>query len=387
MKGADILVVGAGIAGVSAAAELAEHASVLLIEQEGQPGSHATGRSAALIAYNYGSCLVRALTRLSGSFLSEPPDGFASHPLITDRGILQIARAEQRDAFEAAASDPHLPDHLLRLSGDDARALVPILKPETVEMALLDPIAADIDVHELISAYVRRFKSRGGRLEAGCPLLSLVHDGGRWLARTAAGVCEAKLIVNAAGAWAEPVGLMAGSRGLGLKPLRRSAILVDGPADHAFSNWPMTVDLDESFYFKPDAGQLMISPCDSTPWVPCDVRPDEWDVAIAADRFERATGLSVARVHAAWAGLRTFAPDDNPVIGYDPEAPDFFWLAGQGGFGIQTAPALARAVAGLILSGALPGDLLDAGVARADMDPSRFSRPANPATTLALREA
>jgi D-arginine dehydrogenase len=377
MEEVDYLVVGAGIAGVSVAAELADRARVCLIEREEQPGYHATGRSAAIFARNYGVAAVRALTQASEVFFKTPPEGFAQAPLLKPRQILEIGRGDQLGALAASASAAA--GTLIQLSRSQVLALAPMLRPDSVAAGLLDPAAGDLDVHELLSSWLRLLKARGGRLLTGAALLDLSRKDGGWRVRTARGEIQARVVVNAAGAWADGVAELAGAAALGLTPRHRTGVLVDAPPGAVLDDWPMVVDVDELFYFKPDAGRIMLSPGDTTARPPCDAMAEEYDVAVAIDRVLAATTLDIKRVHGRWAGLRTFARDEHPVVGFDVATPGFFWLAGQGGFGIQTAPALSLAAAALIHGEPLPDALLAAGVDASALSPGRLT-PAAPPT-------
>ena len=366
---ADFIVIGAGMAGASMAAELARDARVALLERETQPGYHTTGRSAALFTMAYGPPVIRALSRASHAFFRGEGPGDPPAELIRPRGVLFIARADQAD--DLAAMHGELGAAVAPIAAQAARDLVPILRPEYVAAALHDRHAADIEVHGLHQHYLKAFRARGGALHLRAEVTGLARDGGDWVVETRDGPLRAPVVVNAAGAWADTLAEMAGLRPLGLRPLRRTALLVAPPESVAPGNWPMVVDVDEDFYLKPDAGKLLISPADETPSAPCDSQPEELDVAICVDRIETAFDLQVRRIEHKWAGLRNFLPDGNPAAGYDPEAPGFFWLAGQGGYGIQTAPAMARAAAALARDAALPGDIADEGVTPEALSPTR----------------
>jgi D-arginine dehydrogenase len=350
---ADILVIGAGIAGASVAAHLAETRSVIMVEGEGRPGFHSTGRSAALFTEIYGNATIRALTRASRKFLFEPPAEFTEAPLTRPRGCLYIATAAQQAAISSfhALSDVAPATRMLEV--DEAHELCPILRRDYVAAALLEPDCADIDVHGLHQGYLRAFKRRDGRLITNSPVHSLAYANGRWEAGAGSENLTASLIVNAAGAWADELAEMAGIARIGLTPCRRTAMLIDAPPGMSINAWPFVNDIDEKFYFRPDAGSLFLSP--------------------AVDRIEQATTLEVRRLKAKWAGLRTFTPDRTPVVGFSAAAPTFFWLAGQGGYGIQTAPALSRAAAALVLGSALPADLAAQGLDLAALSPQRFA--------------
>jgi D-arginine dehydrogenase len=371
----DIAIIGGGIAGASAAFFLAGRARVAVIEQESQPGYHSTGRSAALFSETYGVASTHGLTAASRGFLESPPPGFCEHPLLTPRGMLLIGADEDRAAVadQIEAFRVHAPA-VRSLSAAEALAMVPELKPEAVACAMLEPDAMDIDAHALHSGYLRGARAQGASIICDAAVERIERLGSRWRLTTRAGVIEAPMLVNAAGAWVDEVARMAGLAPLGIVPKRRTAITIDPPAGIQTAVWPMVMDFRETFYFKPDAGRLLLSPADETPSPPCDAQPDELDIAIAVDRFETATTMSVRRIAAKWAGLRVFAPDKALVAGFDPASGGFFWLAGQGGCGIQTSPAMARIAAGLIFEGALPADVSGRGVTVEILSPARLRR-------------
>jgi D-arginine dehydrogenase len=369
----DILVVGAGIAGASAAYELSGVASVILLEQEEQPGYHTTGRSAALFTETYGNLAIRTLTSAGRAFFKSPPGDFGDHPLLTPRGTLLVAREDQLGALDAAfAETPTSAEPVRRLSCSEAVALNPALNPDYLAAALYEPAAEDIDVHALHNGFLRGMRRRGGRLVTGAEARALSRDGGVWVAETRAGRFAAPIVVNAAGAWCDVIAELAGVRPCGLVPKRRTAFTFDPPEGLDISALPATIDIDEKFYFKPDAGRLLGSPADETPSPPSDAQPEELDLAIGIDRIERATVLTVRRLVNKWAGLRSFVADKTPVVGQDPDVEGFFWLAGQGGYGIQTSPALARVTASLITTGDLPGDLIARGLDKTMLAPDRL---------------
>ena len=370
---ADFIVVGAGIAGASVAAELAAHGSVVVLEAESHPGYHTTGRSAAMFSESYGNAVVRALSRASRDFFQAPPAIFTAVPLVRPRGTMLLVNRGQQDLADRLLDDADIRARTRLLDVDAALARVPILRRELLAGAVLDPTSADIDVDLLLQGFLRQARSRGARLHLDCAVTALERHGSTWRARTAAGDFEAPVIVNAAGAWADTIGAMAGARSMRLQPLRRTAALVDLPQGVDASGWPVVLAIDESFYFKPDAGLLLISPADETASPPCDAQPEELDVAIAVDRFEATTGLQVRRVRRRWAGLRVFSPDRTPVIGFDPEVPGFFWCAGQGGYGIQTAPSLSRVAASLARGAPMPADVAALGVQAMQLSPRRFA--------------
>lgn len=373
MDQVDIVIIGAGIAGASAAYEMAAVASVLLLEREDRPGYHTTGRSAAVFAPAYGNQPIRQLTRASRAFYDDHAGGLAAQPVLSPRGELLIAREDQIAALDAAeaALAPEL-DGLERLDAGAAVERVPALRPDYVAAALADRAAMDMDVAAIHQGFLDRFRKRGGRLLVDAEVLALTPAGTAWHVQSKAGSFRADVVVNAAGAWADEVATLAGARPIGLVPMRRTAFIFD-PEAVVDPQWPVVCDVDEMFYFKPESGLLFGSPADETPMPPSDVQPEELDVAIAVDRIERATDWHVKRVTRKWAGLRSFVADKTPVVGMDGERPGFFWLAGQGGYGIQTAPALARVAAALIASQPLPDDILTTGLQPADLAPTRSS--------------
>ncbi|HUF86138.1 MAG TPA: FAD-binding oxidoreductase [Thermohalobaculum sp.] len=368
----DIMVIGAGIAGASAAFELAREAAVIVLEQESQPGYHTTGRSAALFTEAYGNLAIRRLTSAGRGFFEDPPEDFTGHPLLAPRGTLFIARADQLGTLGRALAQTPEGAEVRRLSGPEAVALNPALDPGYVAAALYEPQARDIDVHALHAGFLRGLRRRGGRLVTGARVEGLARQAGAWVAATPAGRFAAPVVVNAAGAWADAVAALAGVRPVGLVPKRRTAFTFEAPEGWDIAGWPATIDIDERFYFRPDAGRILGSPADETPSPPCDAQPEEIDIAVGVDRIERATRLTVRRLASKWAGLRSFVADKTPVLGFAPDAEGFFWLAGQGGYGIQTSPALARAAAALVGTGDLPADLKARGLEKAALAPGRL---------------
>ena len=367
-----VVVVGGGIAGVSAAYEIAAGHTVTLIEQERDLAYHTTGRSAALFTENYGDGTVRPLTAASRAFFESPPPGFTEHPLLSQRGALTIGREDQVGAinqlFEAGRSRT---DRIRLLDSAGAVELCPALRSERVAHGVWDPDSADIDVASLHQGFVRGLRSRGGSILASSGLIQGSYTTKGWAITTAGDSLRADVVVNAAGAWGDEVADRCGGPRIGLTPRRRTAFMVAAP--EAASSWPMVIDADEQFYFKPDGTQLLCSPADEAPSDPVDARPQEVDVAIAIDRINQATTLDIRHVRSQWAGLRTFAADDAMVIGRDAHQPSFVWAVGQGGTGIQSAPAAARLVSAAVDATDIPPDVLDEGLDAERIDPRRFS--------------
>jgi D-arginine dehydrogenase len=380
----DILVIGGGIAGASAAFAFAEEAEVILLEREAQCGYHATGRSAASFTENYGSAVVRRLAMASRCFLEAPPAGFAEHPLMRPRGMITIARSDQIEALgrELDRARGFVPE-IRRIGREEALARIPALRPDYVADAIFEPDCRDIDVHGLHQGYLRGLKRRGGRIVTDAEVLAIQHRARVWQVETRAGRFTAQHLVNAAGAWADEIARLAGVRPLGLTPRRRTVFTIDAPTGTAIDGWPMVNDVSEAFYFKPDAGQLLVSPADAEPSAPTDVQAEDYDVALGVDRLQRATTIAVRRINRKWAGLRTFAPDENPVAGEDPWTRGFFWLAGQGGYGFKTAPALSGIIAALVLGRDLLEVIAARGPSAAELSPARFAAPACEGRSLA----
>ena len=370
----DFIVIGGGMAGASAAYELSGSSRVLVLEQEDQPGYHSTGRSAALYAETYGNRTIRGLTTGGKAFYLDPPPGFTEHPLLRPRGVMFVGRADQQTALDRFLAEvAGLRSNIRRIEVTEAYAHAPVLRPGYVAGAVLDPDAMDIEVHALHHGYLRGLKARGGQVLTDAGVQSLERQGNSWLARTRAGQFRGRVVVDAAGAWCDEIAVMAGATPVGLVPKRRTAILFQPPAGIDPRGWPSVIDADEQFYFRPDAGRVMASPADETPMPPCDVQPDELDIAILIDRLEKVANLPVTRIENRWAGLRTFAEDKTPVVGYDPHVEGFFWLAWQGGYGIQIAPGLSRLVAALARHEPMPSDLANLGVREEVLSPARFN--------------
>ncbi|WP_432240950.1 NAD(P)/FAD-dependent oxidoreductase [Herbaspirillum robiniae] len=372
---ADYLIIGAGIAGASIAYWLARHGSVLLVERESQPGYHSTGRSAALYMESYGPPQVRALTCASRAFFDQPPAGFTDHPLLTPRGALFFATPDQQDELDAhEALVRSVSDKVQRLDAAQTCAMVPVLKPDEIVGAVYEEDASDIDVHALHQGFLRGARAAGARVLCDAEVLAITRDAADdlWCIDTSQGELRAPVIVNAAGAWADEIGRLAGAAPIGLVPKRRSAFTFAAPAGSDSDRWPMFMRVDESFYVKPDAGLLLGSPANADPVAPHDVQAEELDIAIAIDHIQTWTSLEIRRPSHVWAGLRSFVADGSFVGGYDAQLPGFFWAAGQGGYGIQSAPAAGEAYAALVRAEPVPPHIARFGVDAAALSPARL---------------
>ncbi|MEX0285777.1 MAG: NAD(P)/FAD-dependent oxidoreductase [Paracoccaceae bacterium] len=367
----DFIVIGAGIAGASVAAELSAQARVLLLERESQPGYHTTGRSAAMYAPGYGPQPIRALTRASAGFYNAPPTGFTEAQLLSPRDVIMIAREDQLHEVDAMIDDLSGDAEVSRVDADAITASHPLLRPGYAVAGVLDQTGSDIDVHALHQGYLRAFRAQSGVLQTSAEVLGLSWDAGIWTVQTSAGAFQGKAIINASGAWADQIGQMAGAERIGLVPKRRTALIVDAPDGTDVGGLPLVVDIAEDFYMKPDAGRLLISPANEDPMEPCDAQPEEFDIAYCIDRIQTAFDLDITRIANKWAGLRSFVADKAPVVGYSERAEGFFWLAGQGGYGIQSAPALSRYAAALALGQPAPADILAEGLEPDSLSPAR----------------
>ena len=374
MQEFDFAIVGAGIAGVSAAYHLAPHARTIVLERESVAAYHTTGRSAALHSETYGNAEIRAITVATGRFYRNPPNGFTDHPVLTPRGALIVGRAEQEATARAAAADyARLVPTVRWLDPDEILRRHPLLRPETVAGGAVFEEAEDMDVAAIHAGFLRGARASGAVLRLNAEVAALDRKDGRWIVRLGDGeFIAAANVVNASGAWADVVAGLAGARPVGLVPKRRTAFTFAAPEGLDLTRLPMVIDLDESWYIKPEVGQFLGSPADETPSPPCDAQPEEMDVALAVDRIETATTLQIARIKNKWAGLRSFVADKNLVVGYDA-VPGFFWLAGQGGYGIQTAAGAGRLAAGLALGKGLASDIGELGVTEAALSPARFT--------------
>ncbi len=369
MLSCDFLIVGAGIAGASVAAHLAEHHSVIIVDMEERAGYHTTSRSAASYEPNYGPPPILAFTRASDGFFKKPPAGFSSVPLLTPRASLFF------EAEGQAHHTAHLLQHaaeLAEISEAEATQLFPVLRNGYAKRSFLDRHTADIDVDALHQGYLRLFKSRGGQILLSAGLQEAARKGSRWQVKCGAHTCDAHTLINAAGAWGDDVAKRCGAKPVGLVPKRRSIGVVPMAAGVDFQDWPMVTDTGETWYSKPQSGKIIVSSADATPVDPHDAYADDMAIAEGVDRLMTATTIEVERLDHNWGGLRTFAADGNPVIGFDPHTDGFFWLVGQGGYGIQSCPALSEAAAALAQRQAIAPQVLELGLNPRDIQPDRF---------------
>lgn len=373
----DFILIGAGIAAASTGYFLAPHGRCVMLEREGQPGYHSTGRSAAQFIATYGTPQVRALSRASEPFFQHPPEGFAGAPLLTPRGLLTVAGPDEMPALQEAWAVLQQTSGTGRwLSAEEALAIMPVLRPDKVSAAILEPESYDMDVHAIHQGYLRGFKHAGGELVTDAEVVAIERVGDLWQVRTAAGgAYAAPVLINAAGAWCDVVAGLAGVPPIGLVPKRRSAFTFAAPAGMDSSRWPLTMAADESFYMKPDAGALLASPVNADPTTPQDVQPEELDIALGMHAIETWTTLTPRPTH-TWAGLRSFVADGDLVGGFDANAPGFFWCAAQGGYGIQTSAAMGEACAALARGLGLPDHIAGAGLTEQMLSPTRnLARP------------
>lgn len=373
MQHCDYLIIGGGIAGASTGYFLAGHGKTIVLEREAQPGYHSTGRSAALYTVAYGTPQVRALTAASRAFYDAPPAGFCDHPLLTPRGELVVDfsgdAAELQRQFEQARQQVA---EARLLSAEQACAMVPVLRRERVRGALYDPSAADIDTAALHQGYLRGIRQQGGEIHCNREVLAISRSAEGWQVDCAGQRYSATLLINAAGAWCDQIAQLAGLPGIGLQPKRRAAFTFQAGEGIDCQNWPALVSLDESFYFKPDAGLLLGSPANADPVAAHDVQPEELDIALGIHQIETHTSLQIRRPEHTWAGLRSFVADGDLVGGFDAQAAGFFWVAAQGGYGIQTSAAMGQACAALIRKQPLPEQLIAAGLTAAMLSPQRL---------------
>lgn len=375
MNGTDFLIIGGGIAGLSAASRLARHGNIVVLEGEDALGYHSSGRSVTFSHYGIGNSSVRGLTSYSRAFFEAPPEGFCPTPLCRTQTSLYAAT-------EGALSELDLMHREIKRFAEvhlaeaaEIEALCPVLKtgPGGFISAVVDNSGLRLDADALLQSFAREIRSKSGEIHLGKRIASIGRAGSNWRVRTEAGdEYEAPILINAAGAWADHLASLAGVKPLGLQPMRRTIIVIDPPADADVQNWPFVHSVKSDFYMLPESGRLLVSPVDEAPSDPCDTYPEEYDIALAASKVEEYTRLNVRRIAHSWAGLRSFVADRVPTAGFAPDAPGFFWLAGQGGYGLQTAPAMAEIVEALVIGSDWPSGLADLGLSREQIEPLRL---------------
>lgn len=373
MNSADIIVVGGGIAGLSAASALAKHATVIVLEAEESVGYHSSGRSATMLHYALGDPLVRALTLASRGFFESPPEGFTDVPLGHRMPVLVHAREDELDALDRLEAEIEPFAELERVGFDGILEICPVIRTGKggAIAALVDRNGIRLDTHALLQGHVRELRHRGGEVVTGARVSCLRRAADGWTVITERGDSfTAPTVVNAAGSWAGSIAQLAEVAPIGLAPLRRTIITFDAPQGSNLEGWPFAKTVGDELYFAPESGRLFASPMDEVPTEPCDAQPDEFEIALAAHRIEERTTMKVGRIHSRWAGLRTFAPDRHPAVGFDGHAEGFFWLAGQGGYGLQTSPVMAEIVESLIAGTPWP----ISSIAPDELSPGRFLR-------------
>ena len=370
---ADFIVIGAGIAAASAGYWLSQRGRVILLEREAHPGYHSTGRSAALFMEGYGTPQVRALTMASRAFLEAPPEGFASHALVSPRGAMFVASPGQEPQLNVhTAVLKSVTAGAQVLDARDVLRIVPVFRPEKVIGGVLEPDAFDMDVHAIHQGFLNEIRARNGRIVCNAGVTALNKSQGLWHITAGEATYQTPIVLNAAGAWASQVGRLAGAMEIGLQPRRRAAFIFAPPEGVVTRDWPLTVGVDEDWYFKPDAGMLLGSPANEDPVDPQDVQPEELDIATGIHRIEEMTTMRIRRPTRTWAGLRSFVADGELIGGFDPQCEGFFWVAAQGGYGIQTSPAMGRACAALATGEALPADIAAFGLTAGMLAPGRL---------------
>jgi D-arginine dehydrogenase len=366
---ADIIVIGGGIAGASVGARLAGDHKLVVLEMEERPGYHSTGRSAATYEPNYGPPSIRSLTRASRDFLVTPPRGFAAAPLVSPRhSIFVVPDHQQRQAEALLATGADVSP----ISVAEARRQFPPLREAYIEEALLDATTADIDVDLLHQGFLRLIKAQGGEILCKAEVEEIRRWNGAWEVSTPRGAFAAPIVINAAGPWGDMVAEMAGLTPIGLQSRRRSMAVVPVEAEMNVMAWSFAGDVGETWYAKPSGGRLLVSPAEAEPVAPHDAYADDMALAEGIARFQEAVDIEVARLAGSWGGLRSFAPDGNPVCGFDRQAEGFFWLIGQGGYGIQSSPTLSELAAALVRQGSVPAYIEREGLKLGDITPGRF---------------
>jgi D-arginine dehydrogenase len=374
MRECDFLIIGAGIAGTSCAHFLPDDAKAIVLEAENRPGYHTTGRSVAMYTEAYGPRTVRALAKSGYGFLTNPPEGFADVPLSEQSAFLFVAREDQLTSLKTGlAAVQELSPKIAMISPKEAIERVPILRRDYLAGAFLDPYAMKLNVDAIHQGYIKGLKNKGGDIVCDAAVTALERKSGKWQVTTKQGIFSAPVVVNAAGAWVDEIADLASTRRVGIVPKRRTVISFPPPGIELDNDWPFVIDCEEEFFFKVEAGTILGSPSNQDPVPPQDVQPEELDIALAIDRLQRATTMTVPRLNRSWAGLRSFVADEVPVVGFTDDVEGFFWCAGQGGYGIETSIGMGRTCAALLQGQDLPEDVKALDVRAEDLSPQRFS--------------
>jgi D-arginine dehydrogenase len=372
----DFLVIGGGIAGLSAAARLAQHGRVAVMEAEDALGYHSSGRSVSFSHYGIGNGAVRGLTAYSRPFFERQPEGFCETPISRAFPSLYFATEEMLPALDSLQAEmARFTDAIERIEEAQIAELCPVIRTggEGAVRAVLDNSGLKLDADALLQSFARAVRAAGSEVLTGRRIASIAKGDGTWRVATEGGESfAAPILINAAGSWADGIAALAGVRPLGLQPKRRTIVVVDPPVGTDASSWPFVHTAISDFYMLPEAGQILASPVDEVEADPCDAQPEEYDVALAAYRLEQYTTLPVTRIAHRWAGLRSFVADRVPTAGFAPDTAGFFWLAGQGGYGLQTAPAMAEIVEALVTGADWPSGLAEAGVTPEQIRPERL---------------
>ena len=370
----DFLIIGSGIAGMSAAFRLSDHGKVVVLEKESHLGYHTTGRSAAFFTENYGNKIIRALTKASRSFLESPTQCFRDDPLMTlNGGSLFVANKDQYNAVENELQYAKETSAVIReISKKEALAIVPALKSQYLSRALHEPYSKVMDVDLIHQGYARGAKNNKAEVIFNQEVISIKKNKSNWEVKTKTNNFVSPIIINAAGAWCDEIGILANCKPLGIKPKRRTVIIFKNTENYEIKEWPVVIDIEDNFYFKPEAGDFLASPADETDSPPCDAQPEEIDIALTVDRIQTATKLKIQNVKHKWAGLRSFYSDRTPIVGEDQKNSGFFWLAGQGGYGIQTSPSISKIIEHLITGQKWPSKLEELMITEETLSPKRF---------------
>ena len=370
----DFIIIGSGIAGMSAAYRLSDHGKVIVLEKEAHLGYHTTGRSAAFFTENYGNKTIRALTKASRDFLENPSESFLNNPLMSlNGGVLMIANSNQTDVVEKELKYAHENTaKVFEISKKEALKMVPALKGSYLDRALHEPYSKVMDVDLIHQGYARGAKINETKIYFNQEVISISKDKNLWNIKTKNEVYSAPIVINAAGAWCDEIALLANCKPLGIKPKRRTIIIFKNTDNYIINQWPVVIDIKDNFYFKPEAGKFLASPADETDSPPCDAQPEEIDIALTVERLEKATNLKIKNIEHKWAGLRSFYSDRTPVVGEDNNNSGFFWLAGQGGYGIMTSPSISKILESLITGKKWPKKLEELSINENTLSPNRF---------------